>query len=90
MKAYNLRIDPDLVARVDGLGGCRSEHIRAAIRSYLQPSTADGYNRDVLDILRSEVEDLRRDKQYLQGQVNALMVTRMPLLQRVIMRLKGP
>ena len=90
MRQYNIRLDPALVSGLDKLGGCRSVHIRDAIQSYLQGDTKQGYDRDVVDILQSQIEDLRRDKEFLQSQNNALLVTRSPTLKEwLVYRLRG-
>ncbi|GAI39822.1 unnamed protein product, partial [marine sediment metagenome] len=46
-----------------------------------------GYDRELVDVLNSQIEDLRNDKRVLSGQVQALMVSSIPLLGRIKMRL---
>lgn len=88
LKPYNIRLDQQSITRLDSLEGCRSMHIRNAISMYLQPDTQNVYNVDLVTILKDQITDLQHDKEYLQQQNNALLISKMPLLQRVIYRLK--
>ena len=90
MRQYNIRLDQSLVQGLDKLGGCRSVHVRDAIQLYLQGDTKQGYDRDVVDMLQSQIVDLKRDKEYLQSQNNALLVARSPTLKEwIVYRLNG-
>lgn len=83
MKQYNIRLEKQVVTQLDALGGCRSVHIRDAIGLYLQTDTPKGYNVDL-----SYIHHLEGEVDYLRSQSNALLVNRMPLLRRIIYRLK--
>lgn len=89
LKPYNVRLDIKDIKVLDKLEGCRSAHIRHAIQSYLQPDTQNIYNVDLVTILQDRIKDLQSDKRYLQQQNNALMLSRTPLLQRIILRLQS-
>jgi len=88
-KLYNFRIETTLIKQIDKLDGNRTENITNALQMYLQPDTQNIYNVNLVDLLKDQITDLKQDKIYLQNQVNALMVTKMPLLQRVIEKLRG-
>lgn len=88
-KLCNFRIETILLKELDQLDGSRTQNVTNAIQSYLQINTApNSYNVDLVDLLKNQVEDLKDDKHYLQSQVNAFLVTKQPLLQRIIMKLK--
>ena len=84
MKQYNIRLDQQIVKQLDSLNGCRSKHIRDAIQLYLQSYMSNGCDRDVLYI-----QHLEDEVSYLRSHVNALMISKLPLLQRVIHRLQN-
>lgn len=88
-KLYNFRLDPSLIKEVDRLGGCRTAVITEALQSYLQTGTQMNYNVNMVSLLQSEIVDLKRDKEFLMQQNNALLLSSRPLLQRVILRLRG-
>lgn len=65
LKQYNVRLPVSDIKAIDNLGGCRSEHIRSAIRSYLQNdiTVAGG---DVYTIhLQDEICYLRKQNEVL-------------------------
>ena len=88
-KLYNFRLEPNLIKELDRLDGSRTSHLRNALQTYLQSDTQSNYNVNLVDLLKNQILDLKHDKIYLQGQVNALMVAKMPLLERFINRLNG-
>ena len=89
-KLYNFRLDIDLVKAVDKLEGSRTGVVTSALHSYLQcndNSFTNNYDVNVMAILQSQIQDLKQDKQVLNNQVQALMVSSIPLLGRIKMKL---
>ena len=74
LKQYNVRLPITDVKAIDGLGGCRSVHIRTAIVGYLQNDmssySSDVYTKELIDVLKEQVLDLKNDKQQLQKRVD--------------------
>ena len=54
-----------------------------------QATYANAYDIGMVDLLKDQISELKHDKQYLQDQNNALLVSSQPLLQRIIYRLKS-
>ena len=79
-KAYTFRLDPSLISQLDVFDGSRTSNIRNAIQGYCD-STYNG-NTNYIQHLNEEVD-------YLRSQNNALMVTKLPLLQQWINKLKS-
>ena len=71
--------------------GTTSQKIRDALTQYLhnENQTNMNYNYELVDVLKNEIEYLRNDKAFLQNQLSAMMIVKQPLLERVIMKLKG-
>jgi hypothetical protein len=46
------------------------------------------YTKVYVDLLKTTIDDLKHDKAFLESQNNALLVTKTPLLQRIIYKLK--
>ena len=86
-KLYNFRLDSNLIKQVDKLDGSRTSNVTNALQSYLQSDTQNIYNVNLVDLLQSQIVDLKNDKSYLQNQVNALMISRFPLLSRIKLKL---
>ena len=78
-KAYTFRLDTTLITQLDMFPGSRTGNIRNAIHKYCNGNTDN--NTDFIQHLESEIV-------YLRSQNNALLITKMPLLQRVIHRLR--
>ena len=77
LKQYNVRLPIKDIKAIDNLGGCRSEHIRIAIRGYLQIDTnnnGSGYNVDLVNVLKDQVLDLKNDKKILQDRLDYFML----------------
>jgi len=73
LKQYNCRIDSKDINLIDELGGCRSAHIRNAIKNYIGNGIQTNTNQNtdqVVTILKDQIMDLKHDKEYLQKQVN--------------------
>jgi len=47
----------------------------------------NAYNQDLVSILQLQIQDLKDDKEHLRSQNNALMISSIPLLSRVKMKL---
>ena len=88
-KLYNFRLDPSLITEMDRLGKSRTSIVTEALQTYLQIETQTNYNVDLVSLLKSEISDLRKDKEYLMNQNNALMVMKTPLLQQIIYKLRS-
>ena len=89
-KLYNFRLDVDLVKAVDRLEGSRTGVVTSALQSYLRCSDnsfTNSYDVNILQVLHDQVQDLKQDKHILQDQVQVLMVSSIPLLGRLKMRL---
>ena len=88
-KLYNFRLDPDLITDMDRLGRSRTSIVTDALQMYLHEETQTNYNVNLVSLLKSEIVDLRKDKEYLMNQNNALMVMKTPLLQQIIYKLRS-
>ena len=89
-KLYNFRLDIDLVKAVDRLEGSRTGVVTSALHSYLQGNDncfTNSYDVNVVQLLNSQIEDLKNDKLLLNNQVQVLMMSSIPLLGRIKMRL---
>lgn len=73
-KLYHFRLNPDLVSRVDVLGGVRTHHIEQALQMYTNDVSTMSYNRELVDLLNRQVDDLKQDKRILQDRVDYLML----------------
>lgn len=82
----DVRLPDDLYLELKECPGKVSYNVVEALRSYVRddvpPKT---YNVELVSSLQAQIVDLRRDKEFLQVQLMA----RQPLLQRLILRLKG-
>ena len=47
------------------------------------------YTKEYVDLLKTTIDDLRKDKTFLESQNNALLVMRTPLLQRIMYKLRA-
>lgn len=89
-KLYNFRLDIDLVKAVDRLDGSRTGVVTSALHSYLQSndnSFTNNYDVSIIQLLQDQVTDLKNDKQLLHQQVQGLMLSSIPLLARIKMKL---
>jgi len=84
----NFRLDPDLLKDMDKLGRSRTSVVTDALHMYLNQDTQTSYNVDLISLLKTEIQDLKKDKDFLMNQNNALMVMKTPLLQRLVYKLK--
>lgn len=84
------RVDEQLFNKVKTHDEQSSTIVRNALNQYFrenEPNKTSGYDRELVDVLNSQIEDLRNDKRVLNNQVQALMVSSIPLLGRIKMRL---
>ena len=86
-KLYNFRLESNLIKEVDKLNGSRTLNVTNALQQYLQDDTQNVYNVNMVDLLNDQIMDLKHDKRYLQEQVNALMLAKIPLLSRIKLKL---
>ena len=88
-KLYNFRLDPNLITDMDRLGRSRTSIVTDALQTYLQTDTRMHYDVNLVSLLQTEIADLRKDKEYLMNQNNALLVMKTPLLQQIIYKLRS-
>lgn len=91
-KAYSFRLDPLLIKKIDKFDESRTSCITNALQMYIQCNTnaiQTTYNADLVNLLQSQIIDLKRDKEYLMNQNNALIVMKTPLLQQIIYKLRS-
>ena len=89
-KLYNFRLDVALVKAVDQLEGSRTGVVTSALHSYLHCSDrsfTNSYDVSIVQLLQDQVQDLKQDKRILNDQVQALMMSSIPLLGRLKMKL---
>lgn len=79
-KAYTFRLEPTLVNLLDNFDGTRTSNLSNAIQLYCNGN--DNSNTSYIHHLEDEVN-------YLRNQNNALMVSKLPLLARVIQKIRG-
>ena len=87
-----VRFDKQLFNKLNDHSLNNSDLIRKSVKQYFRAgepnrkipewdkTSFNNYDRDIVDLLNGQIQDLKQDKQYLQGQVNALMVSRYPRL----------
>jgi len=84
------RVDEQLFTKVKTHEEQNSTIVRNALNQYFreqEPNKTSGYDRELVDVLNSQIEDLRNDKRVLNSQIQVLMVSSIPLLGRIKMRL---
>ena len=82
MKQYNIRLEPTDVNLLDGLGGCRSVHIRTAISKYLHDGIQKSDTIDDDGIVMDYIQELKSDKDILQKRLDYLML---PWYHRILL-----
>ena len=88
-KSYNFRLDPTLIKKIDQLGRSRTSIVTDALQTYIQNDTQMIYDVNLVSVLQTQITDLKRDKEYLMNQNNALIVMKTPLLQQIIYKLRS-
>jgi len=85
------RVDQQLYNKVKTHGEQSSTIVRKALQQYFTDvgsNNSSGYDRDpLINVLNNQIDDLKHDKHMLQDQVQALMVSSIPLLSRIKMKL---
>ena len=85
------RVDEQLFNKVKTHDEQSSTIVRNALNQYFMENnsnrTLPGYDRELIDVLNNQIQDLKQDKQLLNNQVQALMVSSIPLLSRIKMKL---
>lgn len=85
------RVDEHLFNKVKTHDEQSSTIVRNALNQYFMENdsnkTLPGYDRELVDVLNIQIDDLKQDKQLLNNQVQALMVSSIPLLGRIKMKL---
>ncbi len=82
------RVDEQLFNKVKRQDEQSSTIVRNALNQYFrenEPNKTSGYDRELVDVLNNQIMDLKNDKQLLNNQVQALMVSSIPLLGRIKM-----
>ncbi len=67
---YHFRLDPALVQRVDALGSVRTRSVELALQQYLGDVTTMNYNRETVDLLKNEIQDLQTQRDVLQRRLD--------------------
>lgn len=98
-KTITVRFDQRLYDKVTLHEMSNSDLIRKSVIQYFraqEPNSrifnegkAMSYNQDYIDLLTGQIQDLRNDKEYFKSKADALLLVKMPLLQRVIQRIKA-
>ena len=75
-KAYTFRLEPNLVKELDCFEGNRTYNLSLAIQNYIQNDCSSTYNSntEIIQLLKSQVMDLRQDKQLLQKRLDYFML----------------
>lgn len=81
-KLYNFRLDSNLINDLDRLDGSRTSNVDSALRCYLHNDLQNGYNVNINYL--SHLED---EVKYLRSQNNILLLSKVPLLSRIKMKL---
>jgi len=85
------RVDEHLFNKVNHHVEQNSTLVRKALSQYFREKepnrTLPGYDRELVDVLNNQIDDLKNDKRLLNDQVQALMISSIPLLGRIKMRL---
>ena len=77
-KAYTFRLDPALVNQLDVFSGNRTYNLELAIQQYIQPE----HNNNI-----SYIQHLESEVQYLRSQNDKLLVSSIPILSRIKLKL---
>ena len=85
------RVDQQLFTKVSTHEEQNSVLVRKALEQFFrekEPNQRLGYDRDpLINVLNNQIQDLKHDKHMLQDQVQALLVSSIPLLSRIKMKL---
>ncbi len=85
------RVDEQLFNKVKTHDEQSSTIVRKALNQFFidecPKQSLSGYDRELVDVLNNQIEDLRNDKCMLNNQIQVLMVSSIPLLGRIKMRL---
>ena len=87
----DVRLPDDLYKQLKKQSGTMTQNVCTALRTFVcVDGVQDTYSKTMVGLLQSQIEDLRRDKEYLQSQNNALLVSRSPTLKEwLVYRLRG-
>lgn len=85
------RIDEQLFNKIKTHEEQSSTLVRKALCQYFRSAepnhSLNGYNRELVDVLNNQIDDLKNDKRLLNEQIQALMLSSIPLLSRIKMKL---
>ena len=85
------RVDKQLYNKVKTHDEQSSTIVRKALSQYFREKepnhTIDGYDCELINVLNNQIIDLQNDKRVLNEQVGMLMVSSIPLLGRIKMKL---
>jgi hypothetical protein len=65
----------------------RSKEPNEKLFTETQTMYANAYNQDLVSTLQLQIQDLKDDKEHLRSQNNALMLSSIPLLSRIKIKL---
>ena len=85
------RIDKQLFTKIKTHDEQSSTIVRKALCQYFREQepnkTLDSYDKELITVLNNQIEDLKQDKHRLNEQVNMLMLSSIPLLSRIKIKL---
>lgn len=85
------RVDEQLFNKVDNHVEQNSTLMRKAINQFFRDKEPNkslpGYDRELINVLNNQIVDLQNDKQVLNEQVSMLMLSSIPWLAKIKMKL---
>ena len=85
------RVDKQLFNKVKTHDEQSSTIVRKALSQYFKEGgtqpTSLNYDRELINVLNNQVDDLKQDKRVLNDQVNMLMLSSIPWLSKLKMKL---
>ena len=75
-RLYNFKLDIELIKAIDKLNGPRTMHIANALQLYLHDNNHHVNNEDLVELLKKQIIELNRDKEYLLNRINTLMLAK--------------
>ena len=79
-KPYTFRLETNLIKMLDQFEGTKTYNITKSIQQYCNPISND--NTKLIQILESQIQDLKNDKSTLQKRIDYYML---PWYQRLLL-----
>lgn len=99
-KVIGIRFKDPLLTKIQQHDIPNAQLIRTAMQRYFlddgknnavdnkhETESNNVYKQELMSTLQSQIQDLKKDKEYLQQQNNALMLSSIPLLSRIKIKL---